>query len=78
MNRIEKNYSDNQQKIYRQLVKKNEVERENYLSSLNRYIEKQKEISKTKEEKAFKRYQSYVSIFIYILLYIILYIMINI
>jgi intergrase/recombinase len=52
--------------------KKNEVERENYLSSLNRYIEKQKEISKTKEEKAFKRYQSYVSIFIYILLYIII------
>lgn len=62
MNRIEKNYNDNKQKIYRQLVKKNVVERDNYLSSLNRYLEKQKEISETKKEKAFKKYQSYVSI----------------
>lgn len=63
MNRIEKNYNDNKQKIYRQLVKKNVVERDNYLSSLNRYLEKQKEISETKKEKAFKKYQSYVSIY---------------
>jgi len=63
VNRIEKNYNDNKQKIYRQLVKKNVVERDNYLSSLNRYLEKQKEISETKKEKAFKKYQSYVSIY---------------
>lgn len=63
MNRIEKNYNDNKQKIYRQLVKKNVVERDNYLSSLERYLEKQKEITETKKEKAFKKYQSYVSIY---------------
>ena len=63
MNRIEKNYNDNKQKIYRQLVKKNVVKRDNYLSSLSRYLEKQKEISETKKEKAFKKYQSYVSIY---------------
>ena len=68
MNRIEKNYNDNKQKIYRQLVKKNVVERDNYLSSLERHLEKQKEITETKKEKAFKKYQSYVSIYILLIL----------
>ena len=49
MNRIEKNYNDNKQKIYRQLVKKNVVERDNYLSSLERHLEKQKEITENKK-----------------------------
>ena len=66
MNRIEKNYNENKLKIYRKLIKRNVVERDNYITSLNKYLEKQKEISETKKEKAFKRYQGYVSIYTYI------------
>ena len=61
VNRIEKNFTENKQKIYKKLIKKNVTERDNYLNSLNKYLEKQKEISETKQEKAFKKYQGYVS-----------------
>ena len=70
MNRIEKNYNENKLKIYRKLIKRNVVERDNYITSLNKYLEKQKEISETKKEKAFKRYQGYVSTYTYISSYI--------
>ena len=61
VNRIEKNFTENKQKIYKKLIKKNVTERDNYLNSLNKYLEKQKEISETKQEKAFKKYEGYVS-----------------
>ena len=62
MNKIEKNYNDNKQKIYRNLVKKNLMERDKYMQSYYKYVEKQKELTESKKEKAFKKYQSYVSI----------------
>ena len=61
MNRIEKNYIDNRQKIYRKLVKKNETERDNYINSLNKYLKEQEQLTELKKEKAFKKYQGYVS-----------------
>ena len=61
MNRIEKNFTENKQKIYKKLIKKNVTERDNYLNSLNKYLEKQKEINEKKKKKAFKKYQGYVS-----------------
>ena len=61
VNRIEKNYIDNRQKIYRKLVKKNETERDNYINSLNKYLKEQEQLTELKKEKAFKKYQGYVS-----------------
>ena len=75
MNRIEKNYNENRQKTYKKLLKRNIVERDNYMNSLNKYLEKQKELSESKKEKAFKKYQGYVSIYIHI--YLIIYIFYN-
>ena len=63
LNRIEKNYIDNRQKIYRKLVKKNETERDNYINSLNKYLKEQEQLTELKKEKAFKKYQGYVSLF---------------
>lgn len=63
VNRIEKNYIDNKQKIYRKLVKKNETERDNYINSLNKYLKEQEQLTELKKEKAFKKYQGYVSPF---------------
>ena len=63
MNRIEKNYNDNRQKIYKKLVKKNTTERDNYINSLNKYLKEQEQLTEIKREKAFKKYQGYVSIF---------------
>ena len=63
MNRIEKNYNDNRQKIYKKLVKKNVTERDNYINSLNKYLKEQEQLTEIKREKAFKKYQGYVSIF---------------
>ena len=63
MNRIEKNYNDNRQKIYKKLVKKNITERDNYINSLNKYQKEQEQLTEIKREKAFKKYQGYVSIF---------------
>ena len=62
MNRIEKNYNDNREKLFKQLVKKNITERENYITSLNRYLKQQEEISEAKKAQAFKKYQGYVSL----------------
>jgi hypothetical protein len=73
VNRIEKNFTENKQKIYKKLIKKNIIERDNYLNSLNKYLEKQKEISETKQEKAFKKYQGFVSKYNIIFHYIYLY-----
>ena len=63
VNRIEKNYIDNRQKIYRKLVKKNETERDNYINSLNKFLKEQEQLTELKKEKAFKKYQGYVSPF---------------
>jgi hypothetical protein len=63
VNRIEKNYNDNRQKIYKKLVKKNITERDNYINSLNKYLKEQEQLTEIKREKAFKKYQGYVSIF---------------
>jgi hypothetical protein len=59
MNRIEKNYNDNRQKIYKKLVKKNITERDNYINSLNKYLKEQEQLTEIKREKAFKKYQGY-------------------
>jgi hypothetical protein len=63
VNRIEKNYNDNRQKIYKKLVKKNITERDNYINSLNKYLKEQEQLTEIKREKAFKKYKGYVSIF---------------
>jgi len=63
VNRIEKNYNENRQKTYKKLIKRNIIERDNFLNSLNKYLEKQKELSESKKEKSFKKYQGYVSIY---------------
>ena len=60
VNRIEKNYNENRQKIYKKLVNKNVTERDNYITSLNKYLKEQEAITETKKEKAFKKYQGYV------------------
>ena len=73
MNRIEKNYNENRQKSYKKLIKRNVIERDNFLNSLNKYLEKQKELSESKKEKAFKKYQGYVSIYKHIYIYINIY-----
>ena len=67
MKRIEKKYNEFRQKYYKSLVKKNNNEREHYITSLQNYLNKQKELSEIKKEKAFNRYQSFVSdIYLYI------------
>jgi hypothetical protein len=63
VNRIEKNYNDNRQKIYKKLVKKNITERDNYINGLNKYLKEQEQLTEIKREKAFKKYQGYVSPF---------------
>ena len=65
MKRIEKNFTDRQQRIYKELVKNNLDERNNYLKSFRKYLDEQKKINKIKEEKAFKRYESYVRTIIF-------------
>ena len=61
MNRIEKNYNENRQKTYKKLIKRNIIERDNYINSLNKFLKEQELITETKKEKAFKKYQGYVS-----------------
>ena len=63
MNRIERNYNDNRQKLFKKLVKKNLTERDNYINSLNRHMKEQEQIAEEKKEKAFKKYQGYVSLY---------------
>lgn len=38
------------------------MERDKYMQSYYKYVEKQKELTESKKEKVFKKYQSYVSI----------------
>ena len=61
MKRIEKNFNENREKTYRKLVQNNLDERNNYEESFRKYMEKQKELSEIKKEKAFKKYENYVS-----------------
>ena len=44
-------------------MKKNETERDNYINSLNKYLKEQEQLTELKKEKAFKKYQGYVSPF---------------
>ncbi len=62
MRKIEKNYNENREETYRKLVQNNIDERNNYMESFKKYLEKQKELSEIKREKAFKKYESFVSI----------------
>ena len=62
MRKIEKNYNENREETYRILVQNNIDERNNYMESFKKYLEKQKELSEIKREKAFKKYESFVSI----------------
>lgn len=64
MRKIEKNYNENREETYRKLVQNNIDERNNYMESFKKCLEKQKELSEIKREKAFKKYESFVSIFI--------------
>ena len=74
---IENRHNQNRKRLHKNIVKKNNRERNNYISSLERYLTKKQEESIIKEEKSFQKYQSFVSIeiliiIIYILLYIFL------
>ena len=60
--KIEKRHNQNRMRMHKNIVKKNYMERTNYLSSLDKYINKKNEESILKKENAFKKYQSYVSI----------------
>ena len=61
MKKIEKKYKEFRQRLYKSLVRKNNNERYHYIESLQKHIEKQKELSQINKEKAFKKYQSFVS-----------------
>lgn len=58
---IEERNNYNKEIKHKEISNKNDRERKNYISSLNRYMAKQKEDSMIKEQKAFKKYQGYVS-----------------
>ncbi len=68
MNEIEKRHNQNKLKLHKKIVKKNNKERNNFISSLDKYLTKQKEESVIRQEKAFQKYQTYVS-YIYIINY---------
>ena len=68
MNEIEKRHNQNKLKLNKKIVKKNNKERNNFKSSLDKYLTKQKEESVIRQEKAFQKYQTYVS-YIYIINY---------
>ena len=68
MNEIEKRHDQNKLKLHKKIVKKNNKERNNFISSLDKYLTKQKEESVIRQEKAFQKYQTYVS-YIYIINY---------
>ena len=59
--KIEERNNYNKEIKNKEISKKNYRERKNYISSLDRYMAKQKEESMIREEKAFKKYQGYVS-----------------
>lgn len=68
MNEIEKRHNQNKLKLHKKIVTKNNKERNNFISSLDKYLTKQKEESVIRQEKAFQKYQTYVS-YIYIINY---------
>ena len=68
MNEIEKRHNQNKLKLHKKIVTKNNKERNNFISSLDKYLAKQKEESVIRQEKAFQKYQTYVS-YIYIINY---------
>ena len=59
--KIEKRHNQNRMRMHKNIVKKNNMERTNYLSSLDKYINKKNEESLLRKENAFKKYQAYVS-----------------
>jgi hypothetical protein len=68
VNEIEKRHNQNKLKLHKKIVTKNNKERNNFISSLDKYLTKQKEESVIRQEKAFQKYQTYVS-YIYIINY---------
>ena len=68
--KIEKRQSLNKLQIHRNIVKKNNRERNNYICSLDKYLLQKEKESRIKKEKAFQKYQSFVSIKIIIINYI--------
>jgi hypothetical protein len=60
--KIEKRHNQNKLKLHKNLVKKNYNERNNYITSLDKYLAKKNEESIIKKQKAFQKYQSFVSI----------------
>ena len=60
--KIEKRHNQNRMRMHKNIVKKNNMERTNYLTSLDKYINKKNEESILRKENAFKKYQAYVSI----------------
>ena len=62
MTQIQKRYNQNKIKLHKKIVNKNSIERNNFNTSLSKFLLKKKEESIIKQEKAFQKYQSYVSI----------------
>ena len=60
--KIEKRHNQNKLKLHKNIVKKNFYERNNYMASLDKYLTKKNEESIIKKQKAFQKYQSFVSI----------------
>jgi hypothetical protein len=60
--KIEKRHNQNKLKLHKNIVKKNYNERNNYITSLDKYLAKKNEESIIKKQKAFQKYQSFVSI----------------
>lgn len=62
MRQIEKRHNQNRLKLHKKIVKKNNKERNNFMTSLDKYLTKKKEESILRQEKSFKKYQSFVSL----------------
>ena len=60
--KIEKRHNQNKLKLHKNIVKKNYNERNNYITSLDKYLAKKNEESIIKKQKACQKYQSFVSI----------------
>ena len=69
MNEIAKRSIQNREKLQKILIDKNNTERNNYILSLKKYLEKEKKENQLKEEKLFKKYQSFVSTIFLIIIY---------
>ncbi len=69
MNEIAKRSIQNREKLQKNLIDKNNTEKNNYILSLKKYLEKEKKENQLKEEKLFKKYQSFVSTIFLIIIY---------